>query len=138
MRILYALICEEATSRQDGRLDAGGVFHQLYAPGFPAQQDTLVLALALEWNEGESGRREFRIDLTDPDRSPTLTVNGHTDITPMPEGEAPAQTRLVLPMENVVFPGAGTYMFELKLDDETYPLTPLHIVENAEARSSAS
>lgn len=130
MRILYALICEEATSRSDGRLNAGGVFHQLYAPGFPAQQDTLVLAMALEWHEGETGRKEFRIDLVDPQRSPCLTVSGHTDITPTPEGEAPAQTRLVLPMENVVFPSAGTYVFELQLEGETYPLTPLHIVEH--------
>ena len=134
MRILYALICEEANNRQDGRLDAGGVFHQLYAPGFPAQQDNLVLAVALEWNEGESGRRHFKIDLVDPSRSPCLTVNGHTDVSASPPGEAPAQTRLVLPMENVVFPSAGTYMFELNVDEEVYPLTPLHIVENEGAR----
>ena len=130
MRILYALICEDATSRSDGRLNAGGVFHQLYAPGFPAQQDTLVLAMALEWDDSETGRKEFRIDLVDPDRSPSLTVSGHTDITPTPEGEAPAQTRLVLPMENVVFPKPGTYIFELQIDGGTYPLTPLHIVEH--------
>lgn len=133
MRILYALICEEATSRADGRLDAGGVFHQLYAPGFPAQQDSLVLALAIEWNEGETGRRHFRIDLVDPNRSPCLTVSGHTDVNPTPQGEAPPQTRLVLPVENVVFPTAGTYLFELHIDEQTYPLTPLHIVENPAA-----
>lgn len=130
MRILYALLCEEATNRSDGRLDAGGVFHQLYAPGFPAQQDSLVLAVALEWNEEESGRKHFRIDLVDPSRSPCLTVDGHTDVSPSPAGEAPAQTRLVLPMENVVFPSAGTYLFELHVDDRAFPLTPLHIVEN--------
>ena len=135
MRILYALICEEATSREDGRLDAGGVFHQLYAPGFPAQQDSLVLALSIEWNDGETGRKHFRIDLLDPSRSPCMTVNGHTDVSPMPPGEAPPQTRLVLPMENVVFPAAGTYMFELEVDDETVALTPLHIVENPDARN---
>jgi hypothetical protein len=131
VRILYALVCEEATNRQDGRLDAGGVFHQLYAPGFPAQQDHMVLAVALEWNEGEEGRREFRIDLVDPSRSPCLTVNGHTDITPTASGEAPAQTRLVLPMENVVFPTAGTFQFVLHVGEEQHELAPLHIVQNA-------
>ena len=131
MRILYALVCEEATNRQDGRLDAGGVFHQLYAPGFPAQQDRMVLAVALEWNEGESGRLEFRIDLVDPARSPCLTVNGHTDVSPTAPGEAPAQTRLVLPMENVVFPTAGTYLFQLHVGAGEWELAPLHIVENA-------
>lgn len=133
MRILYALVCEQADNRPDGRLDAGGVFHQLYAPGFPAQQDQMVLAVSLEWNEGESGRKEFRIDLVDPSRSPCLTVNGHTDVTPSPAGEAPAQTRLVLPMENIVFPSAGTYLFVLHVGDQEWELAPLHIVENPDA-----
>jgi hypothetical protein len=35
-------------------------------------------------------------------------------------------------MENVVFPSAGTYMFQLEVDERKYPLTPLHIVENKE------
>jgi hypothetical protein len=130
VRILYALVCEDATSRQDGRLDAEGVFHQLYAPGFPAQQDRMVLAVALEWDAGESGRHEFRIDLTDPSRSPCLTVSGHTDVTPTAPGEAPAQTRLVLPLEGVVFPAAGSYLFELEVAGTKTPLTPLHLVEN--------
>jgi hypothetical protein len=133
MRVLYALLCEDASARQDGRLDAAGVFHQLYAPAFPAQQDRMVLAVAVEWDEGEAGKREFRIDLLDPARSPSLTISGHTDVTPSPEGEAPAQTRLVMPLEGVIFPGAGTYLFELHLDGDRVPLTPLHLVENPDA-----
>lgn len=129
MRILYALVCEEATNRPDGRLDGHGVFHQLYAPGFPAQQDRMVLAVALEWDEGESGRHDFKIDLLDPSRSPCLTVNGHTDVTPTPAGEAPAQTRLILPLQDIVFPVAGSYLFELQVDERSFPLTPLHLVE---------
>lgn len=136
MRILYALVCEDASSRQDGRLDADGVFHQLYAPGFPAQQDRMVLAVALEWDAGEAGRHEFKIDLVDPSRSPCLTVSGHTDVTPNPPGEAPAQTRLVLPLEGVVFPAAGSYLFELEVEGKSYPLAPLHLVENTSALSS--
>jgi hypothetical protein len=133
VRILYALVCEQASNRQDGRLDAEGVFHQLYAPGFPAQQDRMVLAVALEWNAGESGRHHFKIDMVDPSRSPCLTVDGHTDVTPSADGEAPAQTRLILPMEDVVFPAAGTYLFELQVNDDSYPLTPLHLVRQGDA-----
>lgn len=131
MRVLYGLLCEEAASREDGRLDAEGVFHQLFAPGFPAKQDRMMLAVALEWNDGESGRKEFRIDLLDPSRSPALTVSGHTDVTPTGPGEAPAQTRLVMPLEGVVFPVAGTYLFELHVGDEAVVLCPLHLVENS-------
>lgn len=130
MRVLYALICEHAEARQDGRLDVHGIFHQLYAPGFPAKQDHLVLALAMEWDQEEEGRREFHLDLIDPSGSPSLTINGHTDISARIPGEAPPQTRLILPMQEVVFPAAGTYLFELKVDDAKLHVAPLHLVEN--------
>jgi hypothetical protein len=132
VRVLYALNCEHAHNREDGRLDVHGVFHQLYAPGFPAQQDRLVLAVAIEWDQEEPGRREFKIDLLDPTGSPSLTISGHTDVTPRAAGESPPQTRLVMPMEGVIFPRAGTYIFELKVGEEIVPLAPLHLVENPE------
>jgi hypothetical protein len=130
VRVLYAVICEGASDRPDGRMDMHGVFHQLYAPGFPAQQDRMVLAVAVEWEGGEHGRQTFRIDLLDPTRTPSLTINGHTDITPTPPGEAPPQTRLVLPLEGIVFPAAGTYLFQLHVGEQAVPLAPLHLVEH--------
>ncbi|HUE96182.1 MAG TPA: hypothetical protein VMN39_05960 [Longimicrobiaceae bacterium] len=132
MRVLYALNCEHAEARADGRLDVHGVFHQLYAPGFPAKQDRMVLAIAVEWNAEGEGRREFRIDLVDPSESPCLTISGHTDISPHTRGEPPPQTRLILPMEEVVFPQAGTYLFELDVGEEKVKVAPLHLVEHRE------
>ncbi len=133
MRVLYALICEEASAREDGRLDARGVFHQLYAPGFPAQQDRMVVAIALEWNGGEQGRRDFRIDLLDPARSPTLTINGHTDVGSREPHSGPPQTRLVMPLDGVVFPSPGTYLFQLHVGGEISDLGPIHLIENPDA-----
>lgn len=133
MKVLYALICEDASTRPDGRVDVHGVFHQLYAPGFPAQQDRLVLAAAVEWEE-ERGRIPFRIDLIDPVGSPALTISGHTDVGPRPPREAPQQTRIVMPLENVVFPVEGSYEFELVVEDDRRRLAPLHLIEDPDAR----
>lgn len=133
MRTLYSLICEDAAVRNDGRVDVHGIYHQLYAPGFPAQQDRLVLAVAVEWDAGETGRKEFRIDLLDPSGSPALTVSGHTDVSDRVPGEAPPQTRLVVPIDRIVFPAAGTYNFHLHVGDEKVPLSPIHLIENPDA-----
>jgi hypothetical protein len=133
MRVLYAILCEDARSRDDGRFDAEGVFHQLFAPGFPARQDRMTLAVALEWEAGEQGRREFRIDLEDPTGAPVLTVNGHTDVRERGEREPPPQTRLVLPLEEVVFPAEGSYDFVLEVAGERQALAPLHLLEDARA-----
>ena len=133
MRTLYALTCEDASVREDGRVDVHGVFHQLYAPGFPAQQDRLVLALAVEWDAGEKGRQPFRIDLVDPSGSPALTISGHTDVDGHSAGEGPPQTRLIMPLEGIVFPAAGTYRLELHVGDERVQLSPIHLIENPDA-----
>lgn len=92
----------------------------------------MVLALAVEWDAEGEGRRDFKIDLVDPSGSPCLTISGHTDVSPREPGEAPPQTRLILPMEEVVFPAAGTYLFDLQVGEEVHRLAPLHLIENPE------
>lgn len=133
MKILYVLICEDASARPDGRVDVHGVFHQLYAPGFPAQQDRMMLALAIEWDAAEEGRVQFGIDLLDPAGSPAFTISAHTDVSPPEDGQVPPQTRLLMPLEDVVFPRAGTYEFEVRVGEERRRTTPLHLVHNPEA-----
>lgn len=133
MRVLHALLCEDAHSREDGRLDVHGIFHQLYAPGFPAQQDRLVLVVDIEWTEVETGRQEFRIDLVDPTRSPALTINGHTDVGTRREGEPPQLTRLIMPLEGIVFPAPGSYDFVLHAGGREEPITVVHLIEDPNA-----
>jgi hypothetical protein len=133
LRVLYAVICEDAQSREDGRMDVHGVFHQLYAPGFPAQQERMVLAAAIEWNEGETGKQDFRFDLLDPKLTPVLTISGHTDVGATPPGDAPPQTRLVMPLEGVVFPVPGTFVFHYYHGAADIPVAPLHLIENPDA-----
>jgi hypothetical protein len=134
LKLLYALLCEDAHIRHDGRLDVHGIFHQLYAPGFPAQQDRMTLAVAVEWSAQERGRIEFTIDLLDPSASPVITINGHTDVEDQGDLQGPPQTRLVMPLEGVVFPAEGTFTFQLTVGAEKLPLTPLHLIENEQLR----
>jgi hypothetical protein len=134
VRVLYALLCEDATMRPDGRADLHGVFHHLFAPGFPAQQDRMTLVVVVEWTAEEAGRVQFKIDLLDPAGSPVGTINGHTDVgTPRPM-EPPQQTRLVMALDNVVFPQEGGYEFELTVGDRKERVTVLHLIENPEAK----
>src|SRR4051794_16481775 len=130
MKILYALLCENAAERPDGRLDVHGVFHQLYAPGFPAQQDQITLALALEWEPDERGRIEFSIELIDPGRAPALSIPGHTEGGEQQPFQGPPQTRLVMPLEDVVFPAEGSYAFELVMGEQRQRLAPLHLIKD--------
>jgi hypothetical protein len=130
MKLLYALLCEDAQERQDGRLDVHGVFHQLYAPGFPAQQEHMTLAVAVEWEPIERGRIEFSIELVDPSNSPVVTISGHTDVADQQPMQGPPQTRVVMPLDNIVFPAEGSYAFELVVKGERQRLAPLHLIRD--------
>jgi hypothetical protein len=130
VRVLYAAICEHASVREDGRADLHGIFHELYAPGFPARQDDVTLAVAIEWDAGEKGEVRFRIDLLDPGGAPAMTISGSSEVAPSPRSGVPPRTRLVLPMKTVAFPVAGTYRWVLELAGERTVLAPLHLIEN--------
>jgi hypothetical protein len=130
MRLLYALLCEDAHDRHDGRLDVHGIFHQLYAPGFPAAQDKLTLAVAVEWEPAERGTIEFSIELMDPSRSPVLSITGHTEVGEQLPLQGPPQTRVIMPLENVMFPAEGTYTFELVVNGDRQRIAPLHLIKD--------
>jgi hypothetical protein len=115
MHVALSLICDEARVRPDGKMDVEGVFNELMAPGFPAKQERMVLVTTIEWSPGDEGRNKFRIDLVGPDGKPSLTVDGHTDVDSRDPGRPPPRTRLVLPLEEVVFPQAGRYAFQIRV-----------------------
>jgi hypothetical protein len=115
MHIQLAFVCDEATMSPDGKMDVRGVFNDLAAPGFPAKQERMVLVTAIEWEPGDEGRNIFRVDLVGPDGRPSLTVDGHTEVERRPAGRPPPRTRLILPLENVVFPVPGRYRFEIRV-----------------------
>lgn len=114
MQLILALACDDARERPDGKLDVVGIFNELYAPGFPAAQERMTVVFVIEWDRHESGRIPLRADLVDEAGRVLLTIQGHTDVDSRPRDRAPAQTRLVLPLQEVVFPAPGTYHFELR------------------------
>jgi hypothetical protein len=115
MHVQLALVCDDARVRPDGKMDVEGVFNDLIAPGFPAKQERMVLVTTIEWDRGDEGRNLFKVDLVGPDGRPSLTVDGHTDVDRRPPDRPPPRTRLVLPLEEVIFPRPGRYTFQIKV-----------------------
>jgi hypothetical protein len=109
-----------------------GVFHDLYAPGFPAQQAQLTLVVGMEWDRGDEGRYQFRADMVGPDGKTALTVEGHSEVSDPDPTRPPPRTQLVMPMENVTFPEAGEYSFQIKIKGETFPGPTLYLMKTDE------
>ncbi len=137
VRLLASAVCDHASTTPDGKLDVHGIFHDLYAPGFPARQDRMTLVLAIEWDQDDHGRHGFRVDVRDPGGRLTITVEGRSEVTPRPAGRPPPRTQLVMPLEDVVFPVPGRYEFEVKVKGNVLAGPTLHLVEVEEGVSGS-
>lgn len=135
MHVQLALVCDDARMREDGKMDVEGVFNDLAAPGFPAKQDRMVLVTTIEWDRSDSGRNKFKVDLMTPEGRPSLTVDGHTDVEPRGANQPPPRTRLILPLEGVIFPRAGRYTFEIRIKGRKLRGPSLFLMENPDMGS---
>lgn len=135
MNIQLAVFCDQARERPDGRLDLAGIFDELAAPGFPAMQERMTVALVVEWTAADAGRQPLRADLVDDEDTRVLTIQGHTDVSAPADARRPARTRLILPLERVVFPHEGRYHLDLIAGGETARACSLLVMEHGQPPS---
>ena len=133
MKLLFTAICDDARLSEEGKVDVQGVFHDLYAPGFPAKQDRLVLVLVIEWAPGAQGRYDFRADLVDPDGNTALTVRGQSEVEPGPADRPPRRTQVLMPMDDIIFPIPGEYVFQVSAMGKRFRGPSLYLVEIEDA-----
>jgi len=131
-RVRFAAICDDARPTPEGKLDLHGVYSDLSAPGFPAQQDRLVLVLVLEWAPTDEGRYIFKADLEDEEGNISLTVEGETEVRAQAPGHPPSRSQLIMPMEDVVFPHAGQYTFRVKTKGQILEGPGVFLIEVSE------
>ena len=129
MDLQYVFLCDDAGENPEGKLDGKGILHDLLAPGFPAMQERMVLVLVIEWGRKDQGRYNLKAELVGPDGGVVLTVDGHSDVEARPPGRPPARTRLIMPLEKVVFPTPGKYFLRVIVKGERFRGPSLHLQE---------
>lgn len=137
MEVQLAVLCDDAHVSPEGKLDIRGIFNELSAPGFPAKQDQMILVVSIEWGRADQGRYQFRVDLISPEEKPVLTVEGHTDVDLRGSDRPPAQTRLIMPLSDVIFPVPGLYRFSMRVKGKEVGGPSLHLSSAAEPSISA-
>lgn len=127
MNLVLAIACDSATVSPQGKLDVQGIYNELSAPNFPAAQEQLTVVLVLEWGARDVGEQPIRADLIGPDGEMVITIQGHTEVELGPDNEVPPQTRMILPLENVVFQTPGRYFFRVQAGSEEVEALPLYV-----------
>ena len=129
MELQAAFFCDDARETPDGKLDVSGIFHDLFAPGFPAMQERMVLVLVLDWDRSDQGQYKMKAELKGPDGRTVLTVDGHSDVSPARTGHPPARTRLIMTLEKAVFPDPGKYHLRITAKGKRFRGPSLHLVK---------
>ena len=137
MHLRFAAVCDDARPTPDGKVDIHGVYHDLSAPGFPAQQEQLVLVLVIEWDREDHGRYIFKADLEDEKGEISLTVEGETEVHRPGPDQPPARSQLIMPMERVVFPHPGQYTFSVKVKGSILTGPGIYLMEVPEGQATA-
>lgn len=127
MQVQLALVCDHAEETPEGKLDIQGVFNDLAAPGFPARHD-MVLVMVVEWARDDVGQFSFQVDLLGPSGEPTMTIKGHSDVDRREPDRPPARTRIVMPLQDVIFPEPGPYRFRIGVKGRSFDGPSLYLI----------
>lgn len=127
MNLVLAIACDRANVAHDGKLNVEGIYNELSAPEFPAAHPALTVVLVIEWQLTDTGEQPIRADLIDPAGEMVVTIQGHTSVELAPDNEVPPQTRIILPLENVVFQVPGRYHLRVQAGTQSVDALPLYL-----------
>ena len=122
-----AVIAERAQVRPDGKLDVVGVYNCRYASDLPAKLD-VTLAVRFDIEPLDYGARQrISVHIVDEDGNEmvNLTATPVTFDSPSIAG-LPLAYDLVLPL-TVGFPRAGTWTFDVRVNDRAVARVPLRV-----------
>jgi hypothetical protein len=138
MDLDFALLCDGATARPDGKLDLYGAgLDTIQATAVPVVHNRLVLATRVLISRMEA-EHPHRLDVTLQGADGQELARARADVPELPEGvrESLDATRqfglgLLLNFENTVFPAFETYQFVIQWDgNEARPPLRLFVAES--------
>jgi hypothetical protein len=128
MEVDLALLADAATIDGSGKLNILGIFDRLTTSSFPTRHPRLSLILRFSAGVQEVGKHEVGIALKAPDGKQLVRIDGEMNLAPGPSGYGGAVlVPHVLNMDGLVFPTAGRYAFDVRVDGEHHVTIPLTV-----------
>ena len=128
MHTSMAVFAEKATQRGDGKLDIVGIHNCRYVSEIPSKLD-LTLALRFELDPLDYGAPQvIAVHIVDDDETELASLRTNTVTFDAPvEPGLPRAYDLVVPI-SIVFPGAGTWIFDVRVNDRSVARAPMQIM----------
>ena len=129
MEVDLALLADAATIDGSGKLNILGIFDRLTTTSFPTRHPRLCLVLRFSAGVQEVGKHEVQISLKGPDGRQLIGINGEMNLAPGPSLAGGAVlVPHVLNMDGLIFPVAGRYAFDVRVDGEHHVTLPLSVI----------
>ncbi|MEI9958962.1 MAG: hypothetical protein WDM90_22210 [Ferruginibacter sp.] len=126
MEIEIFTLCDFAQDN-NSKLTIVGTFDSIYAKQFPVQHPACSVACRLRFSTKEIGEHHFKLRLIDADGKEMIQpVEGNMNIQGTPNGQL-VTINFVVNFNQLQFPKAGRYSFELYLDDDWKSGLPLFL-----------
>lgn len=137
MEVDLALLADAATVDGSGKLNILGIFDRLTTSSFPTRHPRLSLVLRFAAGVRDVGKHRIDIALKAPDGKQLVRIDGEMNLAPGPSGSGGAiLVPHVLNMDGLIFPVAGGYAFDVKVDGEHHVSVPLRVL-GPESRAQA-
>ncbi len=128
MEVDLALLADAATIDGSGKLNILGIFDRLSTTAFPTRHPRLSLVLRFAAGVHEVGRHEVGITLTAPDGKEVMRIDGEMNLAAGPAAVAGGVlVPHVLNLDGLVFPTAGAYAFDVRVDGRHHVSIPLNV-----------
>ncbi|MGD8318807.1 MAG: hypothetical protein PVJ02_00080 [Gemmatimonadota bacterium] len=125
MDVDLALLADAATIDASGKLNILGIFDRLGTSSFPAQHPHMVLILRFTAGVSEMGTHQVEIALKDPKGEEVVHIDGEMHIGPGSRAGERVKVPQVLNLDGIVFPVAGRYAFDVRVDGDHHVSVPL-------------
>jgi len=136
MNIETFCICDHAEDNQ-GKLSVFGIFDTLNLNSTPAIHPHCCLALRVRFQQSEEGEHTVRIALVNVDgHGNGIRVDGKLEMK-IPANVESGASNLVMALNNMPLPAAGTYYWDLVIDGQLVSRLPMFVKSTGEQRKAA-
>jgi hypothetical protein len=128
MEVDLALLADAATIDGSGKLNILGIFDRLGTTSFPTRHPRLCLVLRFSAGVHEVGKHGIGIVLKGPEGKEIVRIDGEMNLGAGPRGvTSGVLVPHILNMDGLVFPTAGRYSFDVRVDGEHHVSIPLTV-----------
>lgn len=116
MKLLYALLCDQAFLSIDRKVNIIGVFETINAQSFPVNHNKFTLVGSIA---ASSEKFKLAVDIISEKTKLSILKDVQERAVNLPSSEGKRNFNFIIEILNTVFPEAGNYSVEVQIDGKT-------------------